>query len=387
MTDGKQLPARASVVVIGGGVMGVSTAFHLVEAGVQDVVLVEKGALGCGSTCKAAGGVRAQFSDRLNIELGLRSLEAFQRFGERPGQEIDLRQVGYLFLLDSLEMVQAFEESVALQNELGVPSRMLSPQEAKERSPLIETDGLLGASFSPTDGHCTPESVVLGYATAARRRGARLLPGCAALGIETVGDRIVAVSTAAGRIETDTVICTAGAWAQEVGGWVGVDLPVSPVRRQILITEAVPDLPTELPMTVDFGTSFYFHREGSGLLIGMSDPDEEPGFKESRSESWLPRLGEAIERRAPGLLDVGFTSGWAGLYEMTPDHNALIGQARGVDRFLYATGFSGHGFLMGPAVGEVLRDLYLSRPPYVDISPLDASRFIEEAIRPELNIV
>lgn len=244
------------MVIVGGGVMGVSTAFHLAEAGVRDVVLLEKNALGSGSTCKAAGGVRAQFSDRLNIEIGARSLEAFRRFGQRPGQEIDLHEVGYLFLLDTPESVAAFEASVALQNDLGVPSRMVSPQEAKVLSPLIDVEGLLGAAFSPTDGHCTPESVVLGYATAARRLGAQLLPHCAALGIETVDGRIVAVQSVAGRIETDTVICCAGAWASEVGSWVGVDLPVTPLRRQILVTEPVPGLPTDLPMTLDFGTSF-----------------------------------------------------------------------------------------------------------------------------------
>ncbi|HET8600666.1 MAG TPA: FAD-binding oxidoreductase [Segeticoccus sp.] len=387
MADGTQLPARANVVVIGGGVMGVSAAFHLAEAGVGDVVLLEKNALGSGSTCKAAGGVRAQFSDRLNIELGQRSLEAFARFRQRPGQEIDLHQVGYLFLLDDPNAVAAFEQNVALQNELGVPSRMLSPEEAQRRAPLVNTEGLLAATYSPADGHCTPESVVLGYATGARRHGARIVTGCAAVGVETVGERITAVRTDRGRIETDTVICAAGAWSREVGDWAGVDLPVTPLRRQVLITEAMADLPPDLPMTLDFATSFYFHREGRGLLIGMSDPEEEPGFKLGRSDAWLPRLGAAIERRAPQLLDVGFTSGWAGLYEMTPDHNALIGEATGIDRFLYATGFSGHGFLMGPAVGEVLRDLYLGRTPAIDVAPLDTARFAQERSRPELNIV
>jgi sarcosine oxidase, subunit beta len=387
MTADRTAPSSASAVIIGGGVMGVSTAFHLAEAGVHDVVLVERNALGSGSTCKAAGGVRAQFSDRLNIELGLRSLEAFRRFGERPGQEIDLHEVGYLFLLDTPESVAAFEQSVRLQNEMGVPSRMVSAEEAHRLSPLIEPAGLLAGAFSPTDGHCTPESVVLGYATAARRRGATLLRGCAALAIETRGDRITAVLTEAGRVVTDTVICTNGAWAREVGEWVGVDLPVTPVRRQIVVTEPIADLPPNLPMTLDFSTSFYFHTEGAGLLIGMSDPEEAPGFNLQPSDAWLPRLSDAIERRAPRLLDAGLSSGWAGLYEMTPDHNALIGEAPDVNRFLYATGFSGHGFLMGPAVGEVLRDLYLGRTPYVDISPLDARRFSTAEARPELHII
>ena len=384
---GRDLPPRAAVVVVGGGVTGLSTAYHLAAAGVRDVVLVERAALGSGSTCKAAGGVRAQFSDRVNIELGTRSLRAFERFREQLHQEIDLHQVGYLFLLDSPEHVRAFEQNVALQNELGVPSRMLSVAEANRMSPLIATDGLLAAAYSPTDGHCTPESVVLGYASAARRHGARLLAGCAAQGIATEDGRIVAVDTAGGRIETDTVVCATGAWSREIGRWVGVDLPVTPLRRQIVVTGPVPELDPETPFTIDFGTSFYFHREGNGLLLGMSDPHETPGFRMGRSDDWLLGLGEVMQRRTPGLAEIGIVGGWAGLYEMTPDHNALVGEAGSVSRFLYATGFSGHGFLMGPAVGEVMRDLYLGRRPVVDVSGLDARRFSDAGMRPEMNIV
>jgi sarcosine oxidase subunit beta len=182
------------------------------------------------------------------------------------------------------------------------------------------------------------------------------------------------------------VICAAGAWSGQIGAMAEVDLPVTPLRRQILITEPVSNVPPDLPMTIDFGTTFYFHGEGQGLLIGMSDPDEQPGFMLHRSDAWLPRLAEAIARRAPRLESVGLASGWAGLYEMTPDHNALVGEAGVVNRLLYATGFSGHGFLMGPAIGEVMRDLYLQRQPVIDISPLSADRF-ERGGRPELNIV
>jgi sarcosine oxidase subunit beta len=385
--SGRELPATASAVIIGGGAMGVSTAYELARAGVSGVVLLDKGPLGSGSTSKAAGGVRAQFSDRVNIELAVRSLETFENFPARFGQEIDLHQTGYLFLLDAAETVRAFEQNVAVQNDLGVPSRMVSVREAAKLAPLISTEGLLAAAYSPTDGHCTPESVVLGYASAARRLGARLLPNCAATGIESVDGRIVAVATEGGRIETDTVICAAGAWSREVGGWVGVDLPVTPLRRQILVTEPIPGPAAGTAFTIDFGTTFYFHPEGEGLLLGMSDPDETPGFKLTRSDAWLPRLGEAMRRRAPALTEVGITTGWAGLYEVTPDHNALIGTAADVGRFIYATGFSGHGFLMSPAVGEVVRDLYLGVTPFVDIGGFDAGRFTGSGSRPELNIV
>ena len=381
------VPASASVVVIGGGVIGLSTAYQLARSGVRDVVLVERDELGSGSTSRAAGGVRAQFSDAVNIELGLRSLRTFESFHAELGQEIDLHQVGYLFLLDRPEHVAAFEANVALQNELGVRSRMIDVAEAKRLSPLISTEGLLAASWSARDGHCAPESVVLGYASAARRAGARLLRGTSVDAIVRDGRTITAVVTSRGTIRTEAVVCAAGPWSREIGEMAGVDLPVVPLRRQVLVTEPVPGLDPRTPFTIDFSTSLYFHGEGPGLLLGMSDPDQRPGFELRRSDDWLPRLGAAIERRAPALGDVGIASGWAGLYEMTPDHNALIGESTEVSRFLYATGFSGHGFLMGPAVGEVVRDLYHGRPPAVDVSGLDVERFRHSRARPELNIV
>jgi sarcosine oxidase subunit beta len=373
-------------VIIGGGVMGVSIAFHLAEAGVDDVLLLESRALGSGSTCKAAGGVRAQFSDRVNIELGLRSLELFRSFAARPGGQIDLQEVGYLFLLDDEASAAAFERNIALQNELGVPSRMITPAEAALLAPMISTAGLVAAAYSPSDGHCTPEAVVLGYATAARQRGARLVTGTAVSGIRMTGDAFD-VRAGAQSVRAETVICAAGAWSAEIGSWVDTQLPVTPLRRQIVVTEPIRDLPAVIPLTIDFSTSLYFHREGPGLLIGMSDPEETPGFRLSRSDDWLPRLSDAMNRRAPQLTRYGIASGWAGLYEVTPDHNALIGETAPGGRFLYATGFSGHGFLMAPAVGEVVRDLYLGRNPRVDVSPLNAGRFATSGARPELNIV
>ncbi|WP_329005466.1 FAD-binding oxidoreductase [Kribbella sp. NBC_00709] len=382
-----ELPDSADVVIIGGGVMGTSIAFHLAEAGVERVLLLEMNELGSGSTCKAAGGVRANFSDSVNIALGARSLEAFAAFQERPGQEIDLHRVGYLFLLDADEQVEQFRESTQLQNTLGQPTRMISVDEAVALAPVVAPDGLVGACFSPTGGHCTPESVVLGYATAARRLGATLVTGCEVLGIDAVGNCLSAVRTDRGVVRTGTVICAAGAWSESLAASVGVELPVTPVRRQIVVTEAIAGLPAELPMTIDFGSTFYFHREGPGLLVGMSDPDEQSGFHLNRTDTWIPRLTDVMVRRAPALLDVGLIGGWAGLYEVTPDHNALIGEAADVSRFLYATGFSGHGFLQGPAVGEVIRDLYLGREPFVDISPLDAGRFQRSTTRAERNVV
>jgi sarcosine oxidase subunit beta len=253
---------------------------------------------------------------------------------------------------------------------------------------LIATDGLLAAAHSPDDGHCTPESVVLGYARGARRHGATLRGGVTVTGVDVLGGEARTVHTDHGPITTGTVICAAGAWSQAIGQMVHTPLPVTPLRRQIVFTEPVPGLPEIVPFTIDFSTSFYFHREGRGLLMGMSDPDQEPGFHLDYSDDWLPRLGEAMRVRAPRLLDVGLRGGWAGLYEVTPDHNALIGRSSTSSNVLYATGFSGHGFLQAPAVGEVIRDLYLGRTPFVDTTPLSADRFTHgDAGRPESHIV
>lgn len=381
-----RVPERADVVIVGGGVMGASAAFHLAEAGV-DVVLVERSDLASGSTVKAAGGVRANFSDALNIALGKRSLEAFEDFARRPGQDIDLHQPGYLFVLTRPEDVALFETSVALQNSLGIASRMLSPQEAREYSPYLNVDDVLAAAYSPRDGHCAPESVVLGYANGARRHGATVLTHTEVVGIAQDSGTITAVQTSAGSIATSAVMDCAGAWSPQIAAMVGLELPVTPYKREIVVTDPVPGLPPDLAFTIDYASSFYYHREGAGLLMGFSDPTVPAGFDLSRDERFLERLAGHAEHRAPAVLDAGIRTGWAGLYEDTPDHNALLGEWSGASRFFYATGFSGHGFLQGPAVGEILRDAYLGRTPFIDVTPLRVERFAEGALRPERNIV
>ena len=365
------LPSSAGVVIVGGGVVGLSAAFHLAEAG-ADVVLVERGALGSGSTSKAAGGVRAQFSDALNIAIAQRSLAAYKAFGQRPGWEIDLHEVGYLFVLTRAEDVAAFERSIALQNEHGVPSRLVDPEEAQRLCPLLEIGDVLAAAYSPEDGYATPEAVVQGYASGARALGAHLRTGCEALAIDVRGGEIAAVVTSEGTIRTGTVICAAGAWSRGVGELAGVELPVSALRREVMFTEPMCDLPERLPLTIDFESTLYFHREGPGMLLGMADPD---------------RALEIVDRRAPRLASAGIQGGWSGFYEMSPDHNAIIGEAPHVSRFLYASGFSGHGFLQGPATGEILRDLVLERAPFVDVAPLAAERFDGRPLAGEFNFV
>ena len=390
--SGPSLPGSAGVVVVGGGVMGASIAFHLAEAGVEDVLLLERGALGGGSTVKAAGGVRAQFSDPVNIALGMRGLDAFEDFPNRPGQEIDLHQPGYLFLLTDPEQVRVYEQSVALQNAMGVPSRMLTPEEAKALSPAMDVTGVLAASFHARDGYCSPESVVQGYASGARRHGATVLTGIEVTDIRVEDGVIRSVVTDRGEVRTAAVVCAAGAWSKSIGAMAGVGLPIEPLRRQILVTEPLSDeqaarFPIGMPMTIDAGSTFYLHREGPAILLGMSYRDEEPGFREDYSDAWLPDLTATIERCCPDLLDVGIAHQWVGFYEVTPDHNALVGESESVSRFLYAAGFSGHGFLQGPAIGEVIRDLYLHREPPIDVTPFTADRFAAGLLRGEVNIV
>jgi glycine/D-amino acid oxidase-like deaminating enzyme len=353
---------RSSVVIVGGGVIGASIAFHLAEAGVEDVLLVERAEPGSGSTAKGAGGVRAMFSDQLNVRIGMRSLEAWGAFGERPGWEIDLRRVGYLFLLSTEAEVAEFERSVEMQNRLGVPSRMLTAGEAHELSPLAGLDGVLAAAFCPLAGHATPDGAVQGYAAGARAHGARL-----ALRRELTGLEEGAVLTSAGPVETECVVCAAGPWSRAVGEMAGVELPVTPERRRIAYTGPL-GVDGDPPMTIDFATGFYFHREGPGLLFGTSDVC-------ATQDEWLERAVPLLRQRAPVLLDAPIAGGWWGDYEMTPDHNALIGEAQArPGRFLYATGFSGHGFQQAPAVGEIVRDLFLRRQPFVDVSALAAGR-------------
>jgi sarcosine oxidase, subunit beta len=381
------MPTSAEVVIIGGGVMGASAAFHLAEAGVTDIVLLEAGQLAAGSTALSAGGFRLQFSDEINIALAQRSIASFENFARRPGGEIDMHQVGYLFLLDNPADVEVFERNVALQNSMGVPSRMVTPDEASKLSPLADMTGVLAASFCASDGHCSPEGVVHGYAAATRAFGARVIQFCPVTGIERVGNTIAAVHTNRGSITTSTVICAAGPWSAAVAHMVGVDLPVEPVSRPIWYTEPLPSKPSSIPLTIDFSSGFYFHGEGEGLLFGMADPDQPAGFDAPTRPDWLEQVGEVVARRAPALLEVGIAGGWDGFYETTPDHNALIGEISNLSRFIYATGFSGHGFQLGPAVGEVLRDLVLRKQPSVDVSGFSVERFAQGVGRREHNIV
>ncbi|MEV6399049.1 FAD-binding oxidoreductase [Streptomyces sp. NPDC051907] len=385
------LPRSAEVVIVGGGVVGASIAFHLAEAGVSDVLVLERDEPASGSSGKPIGGIRAQFSDPLNIRLGQRSLEAWRAFAARPGADVGVDSVGYLFLLGSEADAAAFQQAVDVQNGLGVDSRIITPAEAHALCPYLDPRSVVAAAYSPDDGYALPKEAVNGYLRAARRLGATVRTHCSVLGVDAEGGEVRAVRTTDGTVQTRAVVCAAGAWSAAVGAMAGVDLPVTPLRRQIALTGPLSPAPPRVPFTLDFDSTLYFHGDrAGGLVLGLSDPRQEPGFEREFSREWLEPFRAAARRRVPALADIEAKSGWAGLYEMTPDCNALIGRAHEVGGFLYATGFSGHGFLQAPAVGEIVRDLYLGRTPFIDVGPLSAARFqgaAEAAVRPEAHII
>lgn len=384
------LPGEADVVIIGGGVMGASIAFHLAEAGIEKVVLLERDQPGRGSSGKPIGGVRAQFSDPLNIRLGQRSLEAWHSFAQRPGADIGLETVGYLFLLGDDVEVSLVERSVADQNALGVPSRLLTPHQAQDLCPYISPQDIVAAAYSPADGWALPPVAVQGYLRGARRQGATVVTDCRVTGIDSADGILRAVHSSRGTVRSSTVICCAGAWSRNIAAMAGVDLPVVPLRRQVAFTGPLRPAPPRIPFTLDLASTMYVHNDrADGLVLGLSDSRQEEGFGRDVTQEWLEPFREAARRRAPGLADLPVVDGWAGLYEMTPDHNALIGETEEVSRFLYATGFSGHGFLQAPAVGEIMRDLCLGATPSIDVGPLSAERFSlgGRGARPEAHII
>jgi sarcosine oxidase, subunit beta len=365
----------AEVVIVGGGAMGASVAYHLTELGVTDVVLLERETLASGSTSKSAGGIRAQFADALNIEIALRSIAEFEAFAERTGAEIDFEQAGYLFLIDNEADAERFRAALALQASLGVPSRELTPAEAAEIVPQLVVDDLLAATFCPLDGRATPEAVATGYADAARRAGARIHQGEPVELIDVRDGTVIAVETPKRRIATGTIVCTAGVWSADVATLAGIDLPVRGERRWMYYTPERGGLPSgPLPLTIDFTTSFYFHGEGPGLAFGG---------KEARIDD----LAVHALKRLPVLTELPVASSWSGFYEMSPDHNAIVGEAPEPARFLYATGFSGHGFQQAPAVGEHLAELVAGREPTLDLSPFSLERFARGALREEQFVI
>lgn len=384
-----ELPRSAEVVIVGGGVMGASTAYHLSRKGCRDVLLLERNPLfGQEATGKCAGGIRYQFATEINIRLSLLSLPMLERFEEELGQPIDLRHCGYLFLITREEDLSAFKANVALQHRLGVMTEWLEPVEVRRRLPLLWLDDVIGATWYPKDGLADPNSVVQGYVAGAKRLGATCLTGIEVRAIEVEGGRVQKVKTNAGEVLTQTVVNAAGPWAAEVGAMVGLEIPVSPVRRQIAVTTPIPNLPSDFPFVIEFAKNLYFHREGPAILTGMSNPREPPSLNQQVDREWELVHFDAAMARMPLLAEAGVASRWAGLYEVSPDAHPILGKVEEVEGFYLINGFSGHGFMHGPACGLLLAEEILEgRAHSLDISCLRLSRFPEGKWILEYNVV
>jgi sarcosine oxidase, subunit beta len=377
----------ADVVIAGGGIMGCALAYQLVKRKV-DVVLLERETLGSQSTGKCAGGVRQQFSTEPNVRLQRMSVKMLEAFEQDTGHPADFRQIGYLFLFTQPQQVEDFRHNMDMWHRVGLTeARWVDPAEAAKMVPILNVDDVIGCTFCPTDGIASPADVTSGYASAARRMGARLKEGVEVTGIDVASGRVQGVRTSAGDIATRMVVNCAGAWAASIGRLAGLEIPVLPYRRHIAVTSTFPALPRSTPMTVDFRTSLYFHPEGDGVLIGMSDRAEPPGFVTDVSWEFLEKMFEQAALRAPALAGAGIKTAWAGLYESTPDHQAILGPVGELEGFWCAAGFSGHGFMQAPAAALLVTEVLLDHKSEIDISPFAFERFARGALVTERNVI
>jgi sarcosine oxidase subunit beta len=382
------LPPTAPVVVIGAGCIGTAIAYHLGRRGVRDVVVIEKEPFaGAGSTSKAAGGIRAQFSTPLSVQISRMAEEQFRRFADEMETDPVFFPVGYLFLLNDEASWATFQAQAEMQRSLGLPVQTLTPQGARGIVPELHVDDLFGATFCLEDGLGNPHEVTQAYVAQARRLGARFEFGVAAKGLVLEKNRVTGVTTDAGTISTPVVVNAAGPFAAGVAAWAGVDLPVKPVRRHCFTTEPLPFARANLPMIVDMGSGVYMHRESGGMLLGYANPEEPEGFNLVVNWDLLERIVEPAMHRVPALESAQISNGWAGLYETTPDHNAILGPPRGVEGLMLANGFSGHGFMHAPAVGQLITEWIVDGKPSLDLSPLRLERFAEHRAMVEANVI
>jgi sarcosine oxidase subunit beta len=382
----------ADVVVVGGGAMGASIAYHLAAVGAGRIVLLEReAALGLGSTGRCAGGFRHQFSSEINVRLSLASVPLIREFSAMHGLPLDVHAEGYLFLVRDEASWAAHRAAAAMQRALGARVEELDAAAAAALIPGLNVDGVVGATFGPDDGIADPSGLTNGYATLARRHGTAIRLGTEVTAIRATADgsRVMGVSTRDGDIDAPVVVNAAGVWARALAATCGLDLPLEPQPRHVVTTSGFPEAPTRRTLVIDTATMFYFHREGAGVLMGMPRlADAVATFETVVDDRWIADelLPQAV-RVLPAIEDAGLARSWVGLYEMTPDHHAILGPVDGLAGLHLANGFSGHGFQHAPIVGKVIAELVTGAAPTVDVSALRLERFARGELIGESHVV
>ena len=371
----------ADVVIIGGGIVGASVAWHVTESGCTNVLIVEREThQGKGSTGKSMGGVRAQFATTLNIQMSMYSINFYAEFDERLGQPAGYRPQGYLFVATAENHLNYLRTNQKLQHSLGLTQAvMVTRDDIVSRVPQLRSDDILGGSFCPTDGFVDPYSVVTSFTTCAVERGARVWRACEVTAIHHDGTGILGVETTRGPVATRAVVNAAGPWAAQVAALAGIDLPVEPLRRQLVPTEPFDGVSHEIPMVIDMTNGFHFRPESLGFLLAWNDPDETPGFKTDFDASFIEKILDRAADRVPCFDNVSVNpkKAWAGLYEVSPDHHCILGPVEDVAGFFCANGFSGHGAMHAPSTGRILADLVTTGNTEVvsNVAALSPGRF------------
>ena len=368
----------AEVLIVGAGIMGASTAYHLARLGVRRVVVLERDTVCSGSTALASGGIRHQYANRLGVELTTHSIVTYERFAEEFGVDPHFRQHGYLILIATDDELATARRSVALQRSLGVAVELLDPAATHTLCPYLNTDDLLGATYTPRDGYADPYLCATAIAARARDLGVVIRQQHEVRGFLRDGDRVRGVSTAAGTFEADAVVIATGAWSGVVGRLAGVDIPVRPHRRHKFMTAPFPidRIPAATPFVIDPHRNFSLRREGEGLLLGHGRRDEPETFSTEIDRTLEPGVVERSIHRAPVLADAQLMRAYAGLYEMTPDQTGIVSAVPGVTGLHVIAGFSGHGFMHGPIAGQLMAEMLVhGRAMTMDASALDLARF------------
>jgi len=372
----------ADVAIVGGGIVGSSIAYHLTAAGCTNVLVIEREtAQGKGSTGKSMGGVRAQFSTPVNIQMSMYSIPFYASFEERLGYPCGYRPQGYLFCATSDKHLSYLRVNYERQVAMGLKDvRLVDADEIRRWFPQLRTDDIIGGSFCSTDGFVDPYSAMIGFMTWAAEHGATLWKNTEVTGIRRAANGAFELQTSRGSFSTRTVVNAAGAWAAQVAGFVGIDLPVEPLRRMLVPTEPFDQFPHSAPMIIDMSNGFHFRPEALGFLLAWNDPEETSGYKSDFDPAFIEKILTRAADRVPCFENVAVNPkrAWAGLYEMTPDHHPVLGPVPGVPGFFLANGFSGHGVMHAPATGKILADLILKgHSDLVDASLLGLARFGE----------